>query len=130
VVSTRRGTPTLPSWCQGLSWQHFSRPMDRTQRICWVPPTIARFNPTWLLLVGLLDGRGIQHKASNTSKAPTRTWKGLAQPSQQHLWWPLVSQLLTAANCARKVMVVILNTYTRFANSLSANADVCNGLVY
>jgi len=38
-------------------------------------------------------------------------------------------QLLTAVSCATKLTVVILNTYTRFANSQSANADVCNGLV-
>jgi hypothetical protein len=55
---------------------------------------------------------------------------GLMQPSQQQLWLLFVSQLLTAVNCATKLMVVLLNIYTRFTNSLSANADVFNGLVY
>lgn len=30
--------------------------------------------------------------------------------TEQQLWWPLVSQLLTAANCATKLMVVNLNS--------------------
>jgi len=72
VVSTRLGTPTLPLWCQGLSWQHFSWLMDRMQRICLVPPTITRFNPTWLFLVGLLQGCSVQHKVSKTSRALAR----------------------------------------------------------
>jgi len=55
---------------------------------------------------------------------------GLAQPFQQQLRWLLVSQLLTTLNCAMKLIVVILNTYTRVTNSLSAKADICNGLVY
>jgi hypothetical protein len=97
VVSTRHGTPTLPSWCQDLSWQQFSRPMDRTQ----------------------------QH-----FKSYGKTLNGLAHPSPQQIWWPLVSHLLTAVNCVTKLTVVILNTYTKFANSLRANADVCNGLGY
>jgi len=63
---------TLPLWCQGLSWQHFSWLMDRTQRICWVTPMITRFNYTWLFLLGLHEGCGVQHKASNTSRTPTR----------------------------------------------------------
>jgi len=48
----------------------------------------------------------------------------------QQLWWHLVSHLLNTVNCATKLTVVIFNTYTQFANSLSANADICNGLVF
>jgi len=95
--------------------QHFSRPMDRTQRICWVTPTIARFNPTWLFLVGLLEGFGVQRKASKTSTSSN--FGGSL----------LVSD--TAVSCATKLSVVILNAYTRLAESLSASAEVRNGLV-
>jgi hypothetical protein len=109
-LSTRRGTPILPSWYQGLSRQHFSRPMDRTQRICWEPSTTSTFNSTWLCLVRLLEGRGVENKASNTSRASTRNqeteWSCVAVTS--------VSQWLTAVNCA----AVILNTYTKFATRM------------
>lgn len=51
--------------------------------------------------------------------------------TQQHIWCPFVDQLLTAANCGTNLTVVIYNTYTRFANSIRANADdVWNDLVY
>jgi len=50
------------------------------------------------------------------------------QELQQQLWWLLVSHLLTTVNCATKQTVVILNIYTRLTNSVSASADVCNGL--
>lgn len=48
----------------------------------------------------------------------------------QHLWWPLAVHLLIEVICAMRLMIAILNTCTRFANSLSANTDVCNVLVY
>jgi hypothetical protein len=35
-----------------------------------------------------------------------------------------VSQLLTAVNCALKLTVIILNSFTGFANSLSASHDL------
>lgn len=50
--------------------------------------------------------------------------------TQQQLSRPLVSQFFTAVNSATKPTVVILNTYARFSNSLRANDDVFNGLVY
>jgi hypothetical protein len=53
---------------------NFSDLRIRTQRICWVSPMIARFNPTWLFLAGWLEERGVQHKASNTSRATARKW--------------------------------------------------------
>jgi hypothetical protein len=66
----------------------------------------------------------------STKPAPAKKLNGLAQPSQQQIWWPLFGQLLTAVNCATKLTVVILNTCTRFTNTLSANAHVYNSLVY
>jgi hypothetical protein len=78
--------------------------------------------------VRLLERRTAQ--SQQRFKSSSKKLNGLAQPSQQQLWWPLVGQLLTAVSCATKLTVVILNTYTEFANSLSASADVCNGLVY
>jgi len=71
---TTNGHPTFPSWCQGKSCQKFSRPMGRKQRTCWVPTTIARFNPIWFFLLRLLEGSIVQHKTNKTSRAPARNW--------------------------------------------------------
>lgn len=49
---------------------------------------------------------------------------------QQQLWRSLVGQLLTSVSFATELTVAILNTYSRVANSLSASADACNGLIY
>jgi len=47
-------------------------------------PTISRFNPTWLFLVGLLEGCGVEHKAINTTQAPASTpWQ---QNISTHVW--------------------------------------------
>jgi hypothetical protein len=51
-----------------------------------------------LFLVGLPEGRGVQHKASNK-------WSLSVVPAAI-----LVAQLLTAVNCAMKLTVVILDT--------------------
>jgi hypothetical protein len=59
------------------------------------PPVSPDLTPPDFFLVGLLEGRGVQHKASSVKKL-----NGLAQRSQQQVSWPLVSQLLTAVNCA------------------------------
>jgi hypothetical protein len=86
--------------------------------------------PPDFFFVGLLEGCGVQHKVSNTSRALARSELSCTTVKQQQLWWLLVNQLLTTVTCAMKLMVVILKTYTRFANSVCANADVCDGLVY
>lgn len=49
-----------------------------------------------------------------------QNFNGLAQPSRQQLWWPLVSVLI-AGSCATKLMVVILNTCSRLAGLVSAS---------
>lgn len=60
---------------------------------------------------------------------PTQTgyyWYPKNMSTQQELW----CQSLTVVNCATKLMVLILDSYSTFLNSLSANADLGKGLVY
>jgi hypothetical protein len=74
LLPTRWDTPTLPTWCQGLSWWQFRRLVDRPKQKCWVHPMFAWFNSTWLLLVGLLEGFSVQYKTSNASRTKAWNW--------------------------------------------------------
>jgi hypothetical protein len=65
-----------------------------------------------------------KHNSFNTNTPSSESYRnhsdvklnGLAHPSQRHLLWQPVSQLLTAVKCVTKLTVVILNTYTTYAN--------------
>jgi hypothetical protein len=84
VVSTRRGTSTLQLDVRTYLDNTFSDRWIGRRGSVEYPPTIARFNPTWLFLVRFLEGRGVQHQASNTSSAPAGNWTVLrSRPSSK-----------------------------------------------
>jgi hypothetical protein len=67
--------------------------------------------PDFLLWGYLKDS--VTEQSQQHFKSSGKKLKGVGQPSQQHLWWPHVSQLLTAVNSPTKLTVVILNTYVK-----------------
>lgn len=69
---------------------------------------------------------------STTTETVQRIRQEIEWPSAgTELYRSLLIQSLAVANCATKLITVdISRTNTRLANSLRANSDVCNGLVY
>lgn len=51
-------------------------------------------------------------------------------PKKYTRYYTLLTVLPITVLCLRKKLTVILNTCTIFANSLTDNADVCDGLLY
>ena len=125
AVSTIQGT-TSSHRAAGRILTQFSRPIYMIQSICCIPIQIDWFNPIWLPIVGLLEGRVVQNKARQNFRSTGKKLSGLGEPSQQQIWWLLVSRLLIAVKYAIKLSVVILHTCTTFANTVNASADSFN----